>query len=62
MFRHVSFNLLAQLKYSTSNDKKTNDFLKNWPSNSNLCFEKHWFSIISDDEKLSVFNFYLKNY
>ena len=40
--------------------KKQNDFVKNWPSNSNLFFEKHWFSIIFYDEKLSVFNFYLK--
>ena len=62
MFRHVSFNWLTPLKYSTSNDKKKkkNDFVKNWPSNSNLCFEKYWFSIIFGDEKLSVFNYNLK--
>ena len=39
--------------------KKTIDFVKNWSSNSNLCFEKHWFSNIFDDEKLSVFNFWI---
>ena len=61
VFRHISFNKLVPLNYSTSNDKKK-DFVKNWPSNSNLCFEKHWFSIIFGDEKLRVFNFYLKNY
>ena len=62
MFRYISFDILAPPKYSTSNDKKINDFVKNWPSNSNLCLEKHWFSIIYDGEKLSVFNFYLKYY
>ena len=62
MFRHISLNTLAPLKYSTSYDKKTNDFVKNWPSITNLCFEKHWFPIIFDDEKLSAFNIYLKNY
>ena len=62
MFWHISFNQLAPLKYLTSNDKKTNNFVKKWPSNSNLCFEKHWFSIIFYEEKLSVFIFYLINY
>ena len=63
MFRHVSLNSLAPLKYFTSNnEKKTNDIIKNWPSNSNLCFVKHWFSTIFDDQKLIVFNFYLKSY
>ena len=62
MFRHISFNTWAPLKYCTSIDKETNDFVKNWPSDSNSYFEKHWFSIIFDDEKLSIFNFYLKNY
>ena len=62
MFGHVLFNSLALLKYCTSNNnkKKKNDVVKTWLSNSNLCFEKHWFSIIFGDEKLSVFNFYLK--
>ena len=31
------------------------------PSNITLCLEKNWFSIIYDEEKLSVYNFYLKN-
>ena len=29
MFGHVAFNLLNPLEYSTSNDKKINDFVKN---------------------------------
>ena len=41
---------------------KKNDFVKNWLSKGSLCSEKHLFSIIFDDEKLSVFNFYLKKY
>ena len=36
MFQNISFNSLDPLKYFTSNIEKTNDFVKNLPSNSNL--------------------------
>ena len=57
------FDLIHWLRWSISRlmIKKTDDFVKNWPSNTNLCFEKHWFLIIFYDKKLRIFNIYLKN-
>ena len=42
--------------------KKTNDFVKNSPNDSNLCLENTFLSIIFAVVKLIVLNFYLKNY
>ena len=49
------FHLIHWLRWSIPRLMiEKNDFVKSWPRNSNLCFEKHWFSIIFNDEKLSM--------